>query len=175
VLDSRNDLLGIDPSVDGVKTGNTDGAGYAIVAHARRPDLGVGLYMAMIGSPSEAARARDAEALIRYGFSRYARPTLAAAGETLGDAPVRGRPGRRVGFGVKEAFSAPILLDGPGITETLTVPREVPSPIRAGDPIGTLVMRQGDRELGRRELVALEDVDGPGVFDRLRAGFDEIF
>jgi D-alanyl-D-alanine carboxypeptidase (penicillin-binding protein 5/6) len=175
VLDSRNDLLGIDPSVDGVKTGNTDGAGYAIVAHARRADLGAGLYLAMIGSPSEEARANDAEALIEYGFSRFARPTLAAAGQALGDAPVRGRPGRRVEFGVDEPFTASILLDGPGITETLTVPREVPSPVRAGDPIGALVMRQGERELGRRELVALEDVDGPGIFDRLRAGFDDIF
>jgi D-alanyl-D-alanine carboxypeptidase (penicillin-binding protein 5/6) len=175
VLDSRNDLLGIDPSVDGVKTGNTDGAGYAIVAHARRDDLGVGLYLAMIGSTSEAARANDAEALIQYGFSRFARPTLAAAGEPLGDAPVSGRPGRRVDFGVAERFSAPILLDGPGITETIEVPGEVRAPISAGEPIGQLVMRQGDRELGRRELVALEDVAGPGIFDRLRAGFGEIF
>ncbi len=175
VLDSRNDLLAIDPSVDGVKTGNTDGAGYAIVAHARRDELGAGLYLAMIGSLSEESRRSGAEALIQYGFSRFARPVLAQAGEPLGDAPVSGRPGRRVGFGVAEPFSAPILLDGGALTETLVVPREVRAPVREGDVVGEIVMRQGEHELGRRELVALEDVGGPSIFDRLRAGFGELF
>jgi D-alanyl-D-alanine carboxypeptidase (penicillin-binding protein 5/6) len=129
----------------------------------------------MIGSPSEEARARDAEALIQYGFSRYVRPVLARAGEALGDAPVRGRPGRRVAFGVAEPLSAPILLDGGAITETLVVPAEVRAPVTAGQVVGELVVRQGDHELGRRELVALEDVAGPNMFDRLRAGFGELF
>ena len=47
--------------------------------------------------------------------------------------------------------------------------------MRAGQAVGEIVMRQGDHELGRRELVALEDVGGPGIFDRLRAGFGELF
>ena len=66
--ESENALLDIDPDADGIKTGMTDGAGYALMARARRPRLGVQLQAAVIGSPSSEARARDADAASRVGF-----------------------------------------------------------------------------------------------------------
>jgi len=173
-LVSHNDLLEAYPPVDGVKTGNTLGAGYAVVAHARRDDLGVALYLAMIGSQSEDARARDAVALLEWGFAQYARPALVEEGQVLGRAQVRGR-GVKVPYGTSEALRAPILLGGDPITETLVAPLELAAPVRRGQIVGEVVLRQGERVLGRRPLVALDGADGPGILDRLRSGLSAIF
>ena len=87
---SENELLDIDPEADGIKTGMTDGAGYALVAHARRASLGVELYVALIGAPSSYARAqrRQAAARLRLLAVRERRPGRGRDG-------VRPRPGGR--------------------------------------------------------------------------------
>ena len=66
---SENLLLDLDPDVDGVKTGMTDGAGFALVAHSRGRAGDPELYTALIGAPSDNARARDGERLLEYGRS----------------------------------------------------------------------------------------------------------
>ena len=88
--ESENELLDIDPEADGIKTGMTDGAGYALVGHARRAALGVELYVAIIGAPSSGARARGAKELPRLW--------LRAVRERRADPRrhgVRARPGGR--------------------------------------------------------------------------------
>lgn len=171
--ESENLLLDIEPDADGVKTGMTDGAGYSLVAHARRRPLGVELYVAAIGSPSSGARARDAERLLEWGFSRYASATLLPDGAVLGRAPVAGRPGVSVPYRVASALRAPIRLGVP-VTEMLVAPVQVSPPVAAGQVLGTVTLRQGAHVLGRRDLVAARGASEPGLWDRLRSGVEAL-
>jgi serine-type D-Ala-D-Ala carboxypeptidase (penicillin-binding protein 5/6) len=166
---SENALLDIDPEADGVKTGSTDGAGFALVAHARRKALGVQLYAAIIGSPSPDQRALDAARLLDYGFSQYARATLVSADTPVGRAPVDDRPGTDVPYRAASDLSAAIRLGAP-VTEVVTAPAELRAPVAAGQVVGTITLRQGDRVLGRRDLLAMRSASEPGVWDRVRAG-----
>ena len=174
-LESHNLLLDIDPEADGIKTGNTDGAGYALVAHATRTRLGVDLYAVILGSPGEVQRARDAKRLLDWGFRQYARPVLVERGSPVVRVAVRDRPGvtllLRAGG---TPLQATIRLGRP-VREAVEAPRAVVAPVTKGQVVGRVVIRQDGRVLGTRPLVADEDVDGPGVVERLRSGLSALF
>ncbi len=166
--ESKNGLLSIDPNADGIKTGQTVGAGHALVARARRPDLGVTLYLGLIGAPSEERRAQDAKRLFDWGFRQFARPTLVADGTVIGRAPVHQRPGVSVDYRVNGAITAPIRLQGAPIREAVVAPPELRAPVEEGQVVGELVVRQGAHVLGRRELVTVSSASAPSVWDRVR-------
>ena len=170
---SKNRLLDIDPDVDGVKTGMTDGAGYALVAHARRRPEAPELYAALIGAPTASARARDGLSLLDYGRSRYAAATLIQEGAVFGRVPVDERPGTSVPYRAAAPLVAPLRLGEP-VTETLTAPPEIEAPVAEGQVIGSVTLRQGERVLGRRDLVATEAAGEPSVWDRVRAGVEAL-
>jgi serine-type D-Ala-D-Ala carboxypeptidase (penicillin-binding protein 5/6) len=167
--ESQNRLLALDPEADGVKTGMTDDAGYAMVAHARRAGLGIDLFAAIIGSPSEGRRAIDTVRLLDHGFRQYARATLVGAGEVVGRAPVQARPGTEVPYRAASALSAAVRLDEP-VVETIAAASELRAPVAAGDVVGTITFRQGSRVLGRSELIAERSASEPSFLDRVRAG-----
>lgn len=166
---SENELLDIDPEADGIKTGMTDGAGYALVGHARRASLGVELYVALIGAPSSDARALDAKRLLDYGFAQYASADLVASGTVFGRVPVEGRSGREVPYRAARTLRAPIRIGQP-VTETIAAPTQVEGPVDEGENIGTITFRQGGHVLGTRALVAAESARAPGLWDRVRSG-----
>jgi D-alanyl-D-alanine carboxypeptidase (penicillin-binding protein 5/6) len=172
-LESENELLDIDPEADGIKTGMTDGAGYALVAHAGRASLGLDLYLASLRSPSSDIRARDAQTLFDDAFSHYAKARLLAQGAVLARAQVEGVPGRTIPVVAKSALDAPLRLGEP-VTATLVAPEEVEPPVVQGDVVGHVVYRQSDLVVGQVDLVAGESADGPGILDRLRAGWEEL-
>jgi D-alanyl-D-alanine carboxypeptidase (penicillin-binding protein 5/6) len=172
-LESENELLDIDPEADGVKTGMTDGAGYALVAHAGRAGLGVDLYLASLRSPSSEIRARDARTLLDDAFSNYARARLIAAGTVVARAEVDGVPGATIPIVPAAALDAPLRLGEP-VTATLVAPEEVEPPVAQGEVLGGITYRQNDRVVGQMDLVAGEAADGPGILDRLRAGWEEL-
>jgi D-alanyl-D-alanine carboxypeptidase (penicillin-binding protein 5/6) len=134
----------------------------------------MGLYAAMIGAPSSAARAHDAAALLDWGFAHFARATLVPRDAVLARAAVRGRPGVEVDLRAARPLGAALRIGGPGVTRMLETRPEVAPPVRAGEVLGTVVYRQGARVLGRRELVAAEDAGAPGLWDRVRAGWDAL-
>jgi len=167
-LVSRNALLAILPEADGIKTGNTDGAGYALVAHARRPGLGVQLYAAVIGAPSEERRARDMRRLLLWGFARYGRAELVPSGALYGMLPVRGRPGVTVPLRAEGPPLRAAIRIGRPVRETVVAPGDVVGPVVRGQPLGRVTLRQGAVVLGERPLVAGADAGGPGMWDRVR-------
>jgi D-alanyl-D-alanine carboxypeptidase (penicillin-binding protein 5/6) len=172
--ESENALLDIDPEIDGVKTGMTDDAGFALVAHARRQSLGVELYAALIGSPSAEERTRDGRELLERGFSRYARATLVGEGAVYGHAAVEGRPGTSVPYRVAAALQAPLRIGGGPVTEVVTAQRTVAAPVAAGQVLGSVTLRQAGRVLGRRDLVAARAAGGPTIWDRIRSGLGAV-
>jgi D-alanyl-D-alanine carboxypeptidase (penicillin-binding protein 5/6) len=172
-LESENELLDIDPEADGVKTGMTDGAGYALVAHAGRAELGLDLYLASLRSPSSEIRARDARTLLDDAFAHYAKARLVAAGTVVARAEVDGVPGATIPLVPAAALDVPLRLGEP-VTVTLVAPEEVEAPIEQGEVLGSITYRQNDRVVGQMDLVAGEGADGPGILDRLRAGWEEL-
>mgnify|MGYP002397731237 FL=1 len=171
-LESENTLLDLMPEADGIKTGHTSGAGYALVAHASRPRVGVDLYAAVIGSPSEDERAADMDRLLTWGLDQYARPTVIPTAQVT-TATVRDRPGVRVPLRVARPLVATVRLGRP-LSQTIVAPGEVIGPVRAGQRVGRIVVRQDGRVVGARDLVAARAVSGPSVADRLRTGIDNL-
>jgi D-alanyl-D-alanine carboxypeptidase (penicillin-binding protein 5/6) len=172
-FESKNLLLDIDEEADGVKTGMTDEAGFAIVAHATRPRIETELYLAMIGSPGEQERAADASALLDWGFAQYSRPMLVGPGDVLGEAEVLERPGADVGYAPASPLPATIRVGEP-FTQTLVVPTEVAAPLAEGEEIGEVVYEQEGREIGRVPLVTTEAVEEPSIWDRVRGAWERV-
>lgn len=172
-LESENELLSIDPRADGIKTGQTDDAGYALVAHATDPTRKINLYLATIGAPSSRQRALDAKALFDWGFRQYARTTVIAPGQTVLSLPVRDRPGTTA----QVVTNAPLALTvrlGAGLTQRVVVQPELVTPARRGQVVGSLTVMSGDRALAVRKLVLANDVDEPNAVERIRAGIGRL-
>jgi serine-type D-Ala-D-Ala carboxypeptidase (penicillin-binding protein 5/6) len=173
VLRNENLLLSLDPEADGVKTGHTAGAGYALVAHASRRPAGVGLFAAMIGEPSEAARARDGKRLLDWGLSQFSRVTVLRQGQVLARGAVRDRPGVTVGYAVEGPLVA-VVRSGQRMRQTIVAPGELVAPVAAGQPVGEVVVRLGGRVIGRRTLVAERGASAPSIPERIHAGLDRL-
>jgi D-alanyl-D-alanine carboxypeptidase (penicillin-binding protein 5/6) len=172
-FESENDLLDIEPEADGIKTGQTSGAGYALVTHARRPGNGGEVFAAIIGAPSRDARAVEARRLLRYGLAQFSRATLIGRDRVVARVGVRRRPGVAVELTVRRPLTASLRLGRP-LSETLTAPSQLVAPLRAGQVVGSVVVREGRRVVGRRDVVVARDVAAPSLLERLRAGWGNL-
>ena len=173
LLRSENDLLAIDRDADGIKTGHTGGAGYALVAHAHRRTTDVELYAALIGSPSRAQRARDTKRLLDWGFSQYLRVVPLRAHQLIVQVPVRDRPGVTAPLVVDTELAVTVKV-GHKLKRTIVAPAELVAPIPAGAVIGEVRITDGVRVVGVRKLVVVQAIDGPGIAERIRAGIGRL-
>jgi D-alanyl-D-alanine carboxypeptidase (penicillin-binding protein 5/6) len=167
VLETTNTLLLSDPSVDGVKTGHTLGAGYVLVASAKRK--GIPLLSVVLGAPSEAERDADTERLLDYGYSLYESQTPIASGEELATASVRyeDEPLSLVADGRVEVR----VRADQELQTSVDAPASVEGPIAAGAVLGhAKVMLQG-AVVGRVPLVAAVTVAAPGIVDKVGGPF----
>ncbi len=172
-LRSENDLLGIMPAADGVKTGNTDGAGYIQVAHATDPTTGVGVFAVVMGEPTRQQRALDGRALLTWGFSNYAKPTVVPRGVAVVQVPVQGAPGTMVGLGPASAVVATVRVGQP-IRLRVTAPSQLTAPLPAGARVGTVAVMQGTAVVARAALVTPVPIGAPGFMDGVRSAFEGI-
>jgi D-alanyl-D-alanine carboxypeptidase (penicillin-binding protein 5/6) len=168
---NRNRLLFIDPSVDGIKTGHTDAAGFCLIASSRRdqPGLGVSrrLLSVVLGTASESARAIESQKLLNYGFSAFELVELYPKGKPAGTYRVwKGAEPE-----VKAGFSGSILitvLRGQADRAKADIERTEPliAPIAKGQRLGTLHIRLDDKPLADHPLIALEEVEQAGFLGR---------
>lgn len=163
---NRNGLLYRDASVDGLKTGHTDSAGYCLVSSAQRD--GMRLVSVVMGSPSVRAREDASASLLNYGFSFYQSRQLYAAGATLVTSPVWKGETNTVNLTVQQDIYASV----PRGQENLLVANvEVPdplfAPLPAGQSVGQLRITLGDQLLGSYPLYPAEPVEEAGIIGRL--------
>jgi D-alanyl-D-alanine carboxypeptidase (penicillin-binding protein 5/6) len=174
---NRNLLLFRDPTVDGLKTGHTDAAGYCMVATARRqfPALGDGvagqrrLLSVMLGAASENARAAESQKLLNWGYAAYEAVRLFAPGQPVATPQVwkgkasevkLGRPGGVV-------VTVPAGQGGNLRTEVL---RQDPliAPLQQGQPLGTLRVSNANGDvLTEVPLFVMETVEEAGILGRI--------
>ena len=163
---NRNRLLMRDSSVDGVKTGHTDAAGYCLVASAVRGNMR--LLSVVMGASSEEGRAVESQKLLTYGFRYFETAHLYRADESLRQVRVWGGKHQTVNLGL----SADVVMTFPkGIRDELQaeiqIQNEIHAPFEKGVELGSLTVIVPDKEDVSATLIALNGVQQAGFFARL--------
>ncbi|MDE0062067.1 MAG: D-alanyl-D-alanine carboxypeptidase [Gammaproteobacteria bacterium] len=167
---NRNSLLWRDESVDGLKTGYTEAAGYCLVTSAERS--GMRLVSVVMGSYSAEARANDSQALLNYGFRFFETYRLYSGGDEVTTARVWKGESDSVALGVAEDHFLTIPKGRyDSLNSETTLDTELTAPIEAGATLGTVTISMNDEELAVLPLVALTDVGEAGLWERIK---DEI-
>jgi D-alanyl-D-alanine carboxypeptidase (penicillin-binding protein 5/6) len=166
---NRNRLLWLDPSVDGMKTGHTQAAGYCLIASARRPN-GDGdrrLISVVLGTTSDQSRAQESQKLLNWGFLNFDTVKLYAKGEPVATPEVwKGSQSQ-----VKLGFNHDVFITVPkGMADKLktVLERKDPlvAPIQHNSKIGTLKMMADGKVVSELPVFALEQVNQAGMFGR---------
>src|SRR5690606_31206518 len=140
---NRNRLLAIDPSVDGMKTGHTEAAGYCLIASARRKQPGLDgerrLISVVIGTGSESARAIESQKLLNYGFQNFDAVRIYAKGHPAGQSEVwKGRAATVAGGFDRELRVTVPRGQSDKVKAEIERVQPLVAPIAQGQRIGTL-------------------------------------
>ena len=163
---NRNKLLWRDDSVDGVKTGHTDSAGFCLISSAKRNDMR--LIAVVAGSASENERLTASQRLLEYGFRFYATQKLTAQNTKVTSAKVWGGKKNEVALGSQEDIYLTLpRSDFKNIKANYAFDNNIQAPIEAGQIIGSIEFTSNDRVVLSSPLVAIEAVEAKGFFGRL--------
>ena len=163
---NRNGLLWRDKSVDGVKTGHTDSAGYCLISSAQRSDMR--LIAVVAGSPSENERLTASQRLLEYGFKFYATQKLTSQNIKVTSAKVWGGKSDEVALGSQEDIYLTLpRSDFKNVKVNEKYDDAIQAPIKIGQVIGSMEFTANDRVVLSAPLVALEAVEAKGFFGRL--------
>ncbi|HEY7886842.1 MAG TPA: D-alanyl-D-alanine carboxypeptidase family protein [Steroidobacteraceae bacterium] len=168
---NRNGLLWSDPSVDGLKTGHTDEAGYCLIASARRN--GTRLVSVVLKAPKWHSREADSEALLNYGFNFFQTQKIATARTAM----LKPRVYESASGYAAVGAPADLYVTLPrGRAATVTTNAALNSarlvaPLAAGSVVGELTVTDGNGQVvGREPLVTLEAVPTGGLLTRTMDG-----
>ena len=162
---NRNRLLWRDETVDGVKTGHTEAAGFCLVASAERDEMR--LISVVLGTESDKARTQSSQALLNYGFRFYETHRLYRDDEVLSTA--------RIWYGDQEQVSL-----GVGKEIYITIPRgryrdldaameidsEISAPVSKGRTLGQVIIKLDEELILTEDIVAMQPVDEGSFIDR---------
>ena len=173
---NRNMLLFRDPTVDGLKTGHTDAAGYCLIATARRdfPNLGVGstpgprrLLSIVLGASSEVARANESQKLLNWGYTAFEAVKLFDAGQPVATPNVWKGKDSVLKLGQPQAIVVAVPAGSAAKVKTQVArPDPLVAPFAKGQAVGSLKVSIGDQPAAEVPLVALEAVEQAGVLGR---------
>jgi D-alanyl-D-alanine carboxypeptidase (penicillin-binding protein 5/6) len=163
---NRNLLLWRDKTVDGLKTGHTEEAGFCLVSSAVRD--GARMITAVFGTNSETARAAETQKLLTYGFRFFETRTFYKQGQELAQAQVWKGSVRQVKAGLASDLSLTLpkgQLDK--LQAGMTLNPQLIAPIAKGDVIGKVEVKLGDEVVQSTDLIALDAVEEGSFFRRL--------
>ncbi len=166
---NRNGLLNKDPTVDGIKTGHTETAGYCLAASAKRGDMR--LISVVLGTQGFKAREDASAALLNYGFTFYETVKAKSAGEVV--LKPRVYKGEQDLVTLVPANDIYVTIGRGGAAQlksTATVKEPVIAPIKAGQALGELTVSDGANVVARIPLVAKEAVPEGGWWTRMVDG-----
>ncbi len=171
---NRNELLWRDESVDGLKTGHTNAAGYGLIASAERD--GMRLISVVMGADSAQSRISETAKLLNYGFRFFETKRLFKAEEAMDEVRVWKGAARTVPVGMLEELTVAIPRGhGDQLESNLELRRALEAPVAKGDELGVLVVLSGGEVLVEQPVVALEDVERGGVVDIARDSILQVF
>ena len=167
---NRNLLLFKDPTVDGLKTGYTDAAGYCLVATAKRdfPNVGSRRLMAIVlGTSSEIARANEAQKLLNWGYTAFEAVKLFDAGQAVATPAIWKGKSSTIKLGRADALVVAVPTGSAAqIKIQLVRPDPLVAPVTQGQTIGSLKVFRGDQFWVDMPLQALDAVEQAGVLGR---------
>ncbi|MFW2439393.1 MAG: D-alanyl-D-alanine carboxypeptidase family protein [Arenicellales bacterium] len=163
---NRNLLLYRDPTVDGVKTGHTESAGYCLIGSAERE--GMRLIAVVTGTDSKLARAEMVQNLLNYGFRNYITQEVYPAGKLIRNVDVY----KALSNFVAVESAAGITLTIPRrvdaeLKQTVTIPDYVIAPVDRGQVLGNIEFSIKGNSLGKYPLTAVEEIPEGGILDQL--------
>jgi D-alanyl-D-alanine carboxypeptidase (penicillin-binding protein 5/6) len=163
---NRNRLLWRDSSIDGLKTGHTEEAGYCLVASSKR--RGMRLISAVLGAKSDDARARESQKLFSYGFRHFETKKIYSAGELI-------KENAALWYGEEDFLNLTVENDitltypkgeKKNLSAQITVDNEISAPITAGQVLGSLEITLDGKTMTQVPLVAEKDIAEAGFFSR---------
>ena len=163
---NRNGLLSADPTVDGLKTGHTDSAGYCLVTSAQRN--GMRLISVVLGSTSMKARENASAALLGYGFTFYETPLVVKAGAVLSTAPVWKGEKPSVDIGIQRDLYVTVPRGSAADLKTaVDVQPRLFAPLTTASVVGELRVMAGTQKLASAPAHPLANVAQGGWWRRL--------
>lgn len=163
---NRNRLLLTDASVDGVKTGHTESAGYCLVSSAKRNDTR--LIGVVLGAQKERERFQASQALLNYGFSFYESRKLHDANTPIVTTRVWKGQENELPLGVMYPLYVTVPKgQAAQVSTTTTVQPTIIAPVQKDQPFGEIMVKLGDQEMSKTPLVALQEVPESGWFGRM--------
>ena len=171
---NRNDLLWRDPTVDGIKTGHTESAGYCLVASALRD--GTRVISVVMGTDGSKSRLTATESLINYYFRFYETRRLFGPDDVVATTRVwKGeQPALKLGL-AEELFVTVPRSAGQQLETAAKIREMLTAPVKKGSVQGSLVVRLGGKEIAERPLVALEAVPEGSLYIRIKDGIRMLF
>jgi D-alanyl-D-alanine carboxypeptidase (penicillin-binding protein 5/6) len=167
---NRNRLLFMDPSVDGVKTGHTESAGYCLIASAKREQRR--LLSVVLGAGSDGGRAMESQKLLNYGFQFFETVKLYPANQAVSSLRIYKGKGGEVKAGFLSDFHVTVPRGmSRNIQAQLVTQQPLLAPVRRGQKLGTLRLSVDGQPVGDYPLLALESVPVAGILGR---GWDNI-
>lgn len=163
---NRNKLLFRDPSVDGLKTGHTEEAGYCLVSSAAKDDMR--LIAVVMGARSEEARAVESQKLLTYGFRYFQTHKLYALGDEISSVRIWSGKADNLAIGVADDVFLTIPRGAQeNLQATMHVDNIIKAPIAAGQELGNVTVELDGKLLLDIPLVAQQVVEPAGFFSRI--------
>jgi D-alanyl-D-alanine carboxypeptidase (penicillin-binding protein 5/6) len=166
---NRNSLLWRDSSVDGMKTGHTDDAGYCLVSAAKRD--GMRVISVVLGTASAKARTDGSQALLNYGYRFFETRLLYRAGEHVAQARIWKAEKELTPLGLPDDLYVTIPRGSfDDVASVLNMPATLVAPVAQGQPLAELQVSLNGDELINMPLRALEDNPNGSFWQRTRDG-----
>lgn len=167
--ENRNRLLALDATVDGMKTGFTDAAGWCMVATVSRSPRK--LLVITLGAANEAARIAETQKLIDWAFTAYQPRRFHEGGKAIQQLQVWKSSVDAIPIGFRDDVTA-INVAGKTheITTELTIPEPAMAPFQAGDKVGTLRVKRAGNVLYERDVIAFEAAPQAPMWKRMWHG-----
>ncbi len=163
-----------DPSVDGIKTGHTSGAGYCLAASAKRGEMR--LISVIMGAKSEKARAKASEKMLDYGFRFFDTYSLYKAHEPLDLERVWYGKATLLQLGLEKSLYVTVPENQyKQLNATLYIDKYIMAPVVAGKTYGTLKIHLGNQVISERPLIALSSIEKGSFWKRLIDSFSLFF
>ena len=161
---NRNRLLWRDESVDGVKTGHTEAAGYCLVASAERDEMR--LISVVLGTSSDKSRTQSSQSLLNYGFRYFETHKLYRSDEVLKMARIWYGDQEQVSLGVgKDIFITIPRGRYRDLDASMEIDAEISAPVGRGQSLGQVNIKLDDELILTESIVAMQAVNEGGLID----------
>ncbi|MEE9571446.1 MAG: D-alanyl-D-alanine carboxypeptidase family protein [Candidatus Neomarinimicrobiota bacterium] len=171
---NRNKLLWNDKSVDGIKTGHTEDAGFCLVASAMRDKMR--LISIVLGTDSSKAREQSNQALLNYGFRFYETKKIFDAGDTVTTARIWKGKSETVELGLDNNLYVTIPRGQfSSLNKAFDLPKKITAPVKRGEELGNLKLTLAGEEVLNKPLVVLKNINEANMFGRLKDDIRLIF